>query len=422
MPGITTQHFPFLRLPLELREAVYSHYFDPATHLIACERGTGESSYRFDFNLYLASSQIYREAQKVFQRELSFIRIEILLLETENHVAIKGNVPIVTSSKCAEQFNSYCLLVIVDSPVIEFATTFTMIILLSDLHLFCRIWYYSALRKPSLNSYLRLTLRLQNPYLTSPSEAPIRKSLQRQLLMPFGKVKGFNKVLIEGGDESVKVQLETAIEIPYDPPEKCFEDTIRLMEEGTEAFQKKGYKRALKLFIESFRAMHVFWNGRKPSIYADAHLDIRLSGGTYNGQLGTLVRLRLQIKLFAKVINVYLKLQQWKEAKFWGMRYINFMREVMRPDRGSYATDFIAPGDMALTYLRTAMACKVLKGMGVEEPAEYNEPDCGDLFQVAESYLDKKVIGRDFESNQIPVIEEISKSKYTCLCSRWAGE
>ena len=78
MPGITTQHFPFLRLPLELREAVYSHYFDPATRLIACEMGTGKSSYRyrFDFNLYLASSQIYWEAQKVFRRELSFIRIE----------------------------------------------------------------------------------------------------------------------------------------------------------------------------------------------------------------------------------------------------------------------------------------------------------------------------------------------------------
>ena len=82
MPGTTTQHFPFLRLPLELREAVYSHYFDPATHLIACEGGTGKSSYRFDFNIYLASSQIYREAQKVFRRELSFIRVETPWPET----------------------------------------------------------------------------------------------------------------------------------------------------------------------------------------------------------------------------------------------------------------------------------------------------------------------------------------------------
>ena len=82
MPGTTTQHFPFFRLPLELREAVYSHYFDPVTHLIACEKGAEKSSYRFDLDLYLASSQIYREAQKVFRREFKFIRIETPWPET----------------------------------------------------------------------------------------------------------------------------------------------------------------------------------------------------------------------------------------------------------------------------------------------------------------------------------------------------
>ena len=314
---------------------------------------------------------------------------------------------------------------IVDSPVIEFAvaTTFTMVILLSDLHLFCKIWYYSALSQPGLNSYLRLTLRLQNPYSTSLAEAPIRKSLQRQLLMPFGKVKGLNEVLIEGCDESVKAQLEAAMEIPYDPPEKCFEHTTRLMEEGTEAFRKKEHEQALKLFMESFRAMHILCNGRKRSIYADAHFDITLSGGPYDGQPGTLVRLILRVKLVSRVIDVYLKLQQWEEAKFWGMRSINFMRESMGPNAGDYIPEFIAAGDMALIYLRTAMACKVLESMDVEEPAEYNEPDCGELFQVAERYiLDKKVIDREFESNQIPVIEGVSKSEYTRLGSRWAGE
>ena len=107
--------------------------------------------------------------------------------------------------------------------------------------------------------------------------------------MPFGEVKGFNEVLIEGCDESVKVQLETAMEIPCDPPEKCLEDTTRLMEEGTEAFRKEEYEQALKLFIESFRAMHILSNDRKPSIYADtrfiyadARFKTTLSGGTYD--------------------------------------------------------------------------------------------------------------------------------------------
>ena len=112
--------------------------------------------------------------------------------------------------------------------------------------------------------------------------------------MPFGEIKGLNEVLIEGCDESVKVQLETAMEIPYDSPEKCFEDTTRLMEEGTEAFRKKEYEQALKLFVGSFRAMHLLYNGRDWSIYADAHFDITLSGGTYDGL----------VRLYAKVFSL----------------------------------------------------------------------------------------------------------------------
>lgn len=67
--------FPLLQLPLELREQIYAHYFDPTTHLDTggCDGG---GRYDFDFALYRASKQIYLEAQTMFRRENVFVRIE----------------------------------------------------------------------------------------------------------------------------------------------------------------------------------------------------------------------------------------------------------------------------------------------------------------------------------------------------------
>lgn len=66
--------FPFLRLPLELREAVYSLYFNPASRLVDGEFGGGQ--YRFEFDLYRVNKQVYSEAENVFRRENVFVRIE----------------------------------------------------------------------------------------------------------------------------------------------------------------------------------------------------------------------------------------------------------------------------------------------------------------------------------------------------------
>lgn len=66
--------FPFLRLPLELREAIYSEYFNPASHLVDGEWGGGQ--YRFEFALYHVNKQIHSEAENVFRRENVFVRIE----------------------------------------------------------------------------------------------------------------------------------------------------------------------------------------------------------------------------------------------------------------------------------------------------------------------------------------------------------
>jgi hypothetical protein len=76
---ISTSPFPFLALPLELRESIYSLYFKPADRLVHNEslnvQGFFGGVYSFDFSLYLANRQLYKEAKAVWQRENVFVKI-----------------------------------------------------------------------------------------------------------------------------------------------------------------------------------------------------------------------------------------------------------------------------------------------------------------------------------------------------------
>lgn len=75
----SSKHFPFLHLPLELRESIYSLYFKPADRLIQNaslqEQGYYGGVYDFDLNIYRANKQIYQESQRVWKRENIFVKI-----------------------------------------------------------------------------------------------------------------------------------------------------------------------------------------------------------------------------------------------------------------------------------------------------------------------------------------------------------
>jgi hypothetical protein len=71
--------FPFLSLPLELRESIYSLYFKPADRLVQGHilesQGFFGGVYKFDFDVCRVSKQVYREAQAVWRRENVFVKI-----------------------------------------------------------------------------------------------------------------------------------------------------------------------------------------------------------------------------------------------------------------------------------------------------------------------------------------------------------
>lgn len=65
---------PLLRLPLELRELIYSAYLTPDRSEPDDYYGGGK--YRFRFELLRACKSIYYEALTVWRREYVFVRIE----------------------------------------------------------------------------------------------------------------------------------------------------------------------------------------------------------------------------------------------------------------------------------------------------------------------------------------------------------
>jgi hypothetical protein len=104
MSTSTTQPFPFLALPLELRESIYSLYFKPADRLVrnaALEaQGFFGGVYQFDFDLYRVNRQMYNEARRVWKRENVFVKIatpwpsagmyRVYLMATDGRDVVEG--------------------------------------------------------------------------------------------------------------------------------------------------------------------------------------------------------------------------------------------------------------------------------------------------------------------------------------------
>ena len=71
--------FPFLSLPLELREAIYSLYFEPADRLVQNAsleaQGFFGGVYKFNFALWRVNKQVYQESRRVWRRENAFVKI-----------------------------------------------------------------------------------------------------------------------------------------------------------------------------------------------------------------------------------------------------------------------------------------------------------------------------------------------------------
>jgi tetratricopeptide (TPR) repeat protein len=361
-----------LAIPPEIREEIYRLVLSPDANRIHHAENYTSYQYRDALVLFKLNRQICLESRKIFRDLNVLVRIETPWPEARTHVALEGHVPIVASGLKASRFDGYRLGITIDSPEVgmEAGDEETFLILLDDLHKFTRMWYYATLTHPTLNPKLRLKLSLHDPFSPDDEERRMPKALQRRLLMPFGMVKGLCAVVVDGDVkpyECVVADMRAQQREPHRAPEHCLSEAARLKREGNAALAEGRYHDALELYRQAWLAIHIVIAGHKRHIFADAFFGRDLTEEPYHGKNGQSERLILRVQLVANTCQVYLKLEEYEECEFWGMRTINILRDAMGADeREDLAPEdeavpgFPAATEMGKIYYRTALAKKAM--------------------------------------------------------------
>lgn len=295
--------------------------------------------------------------------------------------------PVICSDNHAERFKNWHLSIAIDAPQIPSRDNDNkrFVILVDDLALFCKMWFYSDLNYAGdLNRYLRLTLTIRDPFRQPWDDTVIPKELQRKFFEPFGLVKGLMEFVIVGQHyPSLERQVREQMAIPYDPPSKCLQEATKLQELGDQALNRHDPRRAIELYVRSFEKIHIICSGRRRSIWGDVWFDVQFTDGPFEDQHGQVVRLTLRVTLVANIIKAYLDLEDYEEAEFWGMRSIRLMRESVgfnsdeEAEQAMLNSNFPGSTQMGRIYYRTGIAQKAL-GMFSEARK---------LLQVAAVYL-----------------------------------
>lgn len=378
----------FLSLPPEIREQIYSLILNPGASRVYEDDEYTSYDYQDALVLFRINRQIYYESRKIFRDLNIFVRIETPWPQAKEHVAAEGHVPIVMEDAAADRFEGFSMAVVIDAPqhVMVGMESVPFVIMLDDLPKFTRSWFYADLSHPGMNSNLRLTLRLNAPFTPDWEEKRLMKPLQRRLLLPFGEIKGLLDTRLEGGLKpygSIEQELRDKQAEKHKPPEHCLAEAARLKVAGNAALQAGQYHAAIELYNKAWEAIHIVIRGQQRHVYADEYFARLLSEEPYKNKNGQAERLTLRIELVANTCFAYLKLQDYAQCRFWGMRTICMAREAMgleghnlRPEEEAVG-NFPAAAQFGKIYYRTATACKVLD----------QKTEAKHLFRVAKVYL-----------------------------------
>ena len=173
---------------------------------------------------------------------------------------------------------------------------------------------------------------------------------------------------------------------PTKTPEACLEEATKFKDEGNALLQQGQHRDAIAKYEASFGAIFILCHGRRRDIWGEAHFQIILGSGPFKDQNGALVAMTLRVRLVANICLAYLKLCEYEEARFWGMRSIKMIRIAMLGEGDGGAgdeeddevlTQIPAAPEVGKIYYRTGIAAREL---GDKEEARR-------LLRVAEKYL-----------------------------------
>ncbi|KAI4247350.1 MAG: hypothetical protein LQ352_006181 [Teloschistes flavicans] len=359
-----------LHLPAEIREQIYHDVLSAENARRPPDHDDEPGTYHFDLAILRVNKQIHHEAKKAFEDNV-FIKITTPWSESIDHISSEGRVPIITKGEPADDFQSFHLWVWIDAPGVPYrGVAYSMVICLADLPAFTHMWQFSNLNHQGLNPHLRLKLTLQDPHLP---DRKIPKTLQIRLLQPFGHVKNLHSFSVEGAKvlPSVEEDLKKEQAIPDPSPEESLARATALKAIGNQSLQAGQYAAALQQYTDAFAAIHITVSGRKRYIHAEGYYYRELSSGSYQGQRSDYARLIIRTQLVANVMQVYLKMEEWEDARFWGKRSIVLFRssltgettEDLGGDRSCWAwvdesatMGFPARPEMGKILYRTALA------------------------------------------------------------------
>ena len=360
--------FRILDLPPEIRE----HIYEECLRLTKVPDDDGLAHYEKDMSILRVNKLMHREAKRIFEEQNVFLKISTPWPEATNYIFREGKVPLLTTGRKAVDFSSVHLHIRIDTPMFAMlGDRHSMIILLEDLPSFTQLWKFADLHNRGLNCHLELHLSLQDPYIPG---RKIPKALQQKLLMPFGVIKGLEKLEVDGMVlPSVKEALHKETRLPQPTPEECLDKASDLKDEGNELINQKKYKEALQKYFDAFKAMHILVNGRLRTVHADGYFAQELKSGKFFDQRGDYVRMLLRVKLVANIVLTYIKLEDYEEAHFWGKRTILlFQQSITDQHYAGYPSvedwigtpivlNFGAAPEMGKIYYRTAQAARGLR-------------------------------------------------------------
>ncbi|KAI0098730.1 hypothetical protein GGR51DRAFT_537257 [Nemania sp. FL0031] len=377
-----------LSLPPEIRDQIYTIILHPSNNRTFQQDEYTDYDYRDALPIFRLNRQIYYEARDIFRTLNVFIRVETPWHEAEQHVNIVGHVPILMQGSRAARFKGHTLQVTIETPAAAEPEQIThqFIMLADDLPAFTKAWFYWDLSHPGLNRWLSLRLFLRDPHTPEWDEKHVRRDVQKRLLLPFGDAKGLKECTVIGDPKpqpKILAELRALQAVKPPPPEHCLSECIRLKAEGNELLQKGQVHAALEVYNQAWEAIHILIRGRQRHVHAEAFFARDLVDEPFRGKNGQLERMNLRLQLVANHCLAYLKLEDWEELKFWGMRTIQLMRQASGandspvPPEDEALLGFPSAAQVGKIYYRTAQA---LEHLGERSEARR-------LLRVAQVYL-----------------------------------
>jgi tetratricopeptide (TPR) repeat protein len=378
--------FRFLDLPPELRNNIYREVLNPSS--FRKKLPDHYTHYAFDLSIFLVSKQVYCESRSIFLQNFIFIRVETPWDEAQNHVERDGHVPLVATGAQAEAVRDWHMSVSIEAPNYGFLDRDSrkFVLLADDLESFTQMWAYSHLSAgdegAELNQYLNLVLRLRNP-LTANEHEELPVSVQKRLLLPFGRVKALREVEVVGPhEEQIETAMRAKMAIPEDSAEQCLIRGHKLKDAGNAALKAGDPHEAIRLYVAAFEAIHIICDGRYRAIWGDAWFNRYMTEEPFKGMHGQLVRIVLRTRLVANIVKAYLDLGDWEEARFWGERTIDLVRVASGARENQPVLSYPAAKEMGKIYYRTGIALKNLDRK--DEAKEYLRAALGYLPQERE--------------------------------------